>query len=240
MPDATDESPEQRAYHVTAWCDRTFTTSFSLDAASPEEALMKAKEQAHDEPAEECDGDYPWDTFTVEDDGGVIVVREQPSSATPALLNALAEAERKSSESLARYKFLMFGYWAAIWVHLNRIEGTKRPNPWKEQVNAARLMIARHQLHTQSVTPPAGPSHYGIGVNNDDGDCYDIVIKRGDRPIATLIATEGEVESLVRAGNAYPELHNAAIEVIQDWQETSAVTPEAIARLQAAMNRGAA
>jgi hypothetical protein len=84
------------------------------------------------------------------------------------------------------------------------------------------------------------PPKYSIGINNDDGDCYDIAILQNGRPIATLIATEGEVEPLVRAGNAHPELHNAAIEVIQDWQETSAVTPEAIARLQAAMNRGAA
>lgn len=47
-------------------------------------------------------------------------------------------AEAKAWDSLARYKFTMFGYWAGIWVHLNRIEGTKRPNPWASLVNVAR------------------------------------------------------------------------------------------------------
>lgn len=48
------------------------------------------------------------------------------------------EAEAKAWDSLSRYKFQMFGYWAAIWVHLNRIGGFKRPNPWKCLVDTAR------------------------------------------------------------------------------------------------------
>lgn len=51
---------------------------------------------------------------------------------------ALAEAEHKAWDALARYKFQMFGYWAAIWVHLNRIDGRKRPNPFKSAVLHAR------------------------------------------------------------------------------------------------------
>lgn len=51
---------------------------------------------------------------------------------------ALAEAEEKAWDSLSRYKFQMFGYWAALWVHFNRIGGFKRPNPWKSLVYAAR------------------------------------------------------------------------------------------------------
>lgn len=50
----------------------------------------------------------------------------------------IVEAEAKAWESLARYKFQMFGYWAAIWVHLNRISGQQRPNPWSGLVVAAR------------------------------------------------------------------------------------------------------
>jgi hypothetical protein len=53
------------------------------------------------------------------------------------------------------------------------------------------------------------PPEYSIGINNDDGDCYDIVIKQGDRPIATLIAPEGDVEPLVRAGNCHQTLIDA-------------------------------
>jgi hypothetical protein len=56
------------------------------------------------------------------------------------LSDEIGEAERKAIDSLARYKFAMFGYWAGIWVHLNRIEGKKRPNPFKRLVKQAQLM----------------------------------------------------------------------------------------------------
>jgi hypothetical protein len=56
----------------------------------------------------------------------------------PKMADALAEAEAKAIDSLARYKFQMFGYWAAIWVHLNRISGAKRPSPFSALVHAAR------------------------------------------------------------------------------------------------------
>jgi hypothetical protein len=51
------------------------------------------------------------------------------------LFDELETAERKAWESLAGYKFQMFGYWAAIWVHLNRVtseamNAKPRPNPW--------------------------------------------------------------------------------------------------------------
>lgn len=58
------------------------------------------------------------------------------------LLVELVEAEKKAWESLSRYKFQMFGYWAAIWVHLNRISGGKRPNPWTNLVHVARERTA--------------------------------------------------------------------------------------------------
>ena len=54
------------------------------------------------------------------------------------LRRELDEAERKAIDALGRYKFQMFGYWAAIWVHLNRISGLKRPNPFRHLVVAAR------------------------------------------------------------------------------------------------------
>jgi hypothetical protein len=56
------------------------------------------------------------------------------------LIQELDEAEKKAINSLARYKFNMFGYWAAIWVHLNRISGQNRPNPFKRLVQTAREM----------------------------------------------------------------------------------------------------
>jgi hypothetical protein len=50
----------------------------------------------------------------------------------------LAAAETKAWEALARYKFWMFGYWAADWVRLNRRLQSKRPNPFKQLVVLAR------------------------------------------------------------------------------------------------------
>ena len=52
----------------------------------------------------------------------------------------IQEAADKALASLARYKFVMFGYWAGIWVHLNRIEGKRRPSPFAELVQAARVI----------------------------------------------------------------------------------------------------
>ena len=52
----------------------------------------------------------------------------------------MADAETKAIDSLSRYKFAMFGYWAGIWVHLNRISGMKRPNPFNKLVNLAKNM----------------------------------------------------------------------------------------------------
>ena len=51
----------------------------------------------------------------------------------------IANAEAKALDALARYKFQMFGYWAAIWVHMNRLDGGKRPNPFRHIVAAARV-----------------------------------------------------------------------------------------------------
>lgn len=49
-------------------------------------------------------------------------------------------AKRKALESLARYKFQMFGYWAAIWVHLNKISEANEPNPFRELVKLAKKL----------------------------------------------------------------------------------------------------
>lgn len=59
-------------------------------------------------------------------------------NTTDRLLVELDEAEAKAWDALGRYKFQMFGYWAAIWVHLNRIAGANRPNPWTGLVQTAR------------------------------------------------------------------------------------------------------
>ena len=54
------------------------------------------------------------------------------------------EAYDKAIDSLARYKFMQFGYWSAIWIHLNQIEGGD-PNPFKGLVEQARNIQAKDQ-----------------------------------------------------------------------------------------------
>lgn len=61
-----------------------------------------------------------------------------PRQVEKRLRLEMQEAERKAFDSLARYKFLMFGYWAGVWVNLNNIGGYKRPNPFAALVAEAR------------------------------------------------------------------------------------------------------
>lgn len=57
------------------------------------------------------------------------------------LHNLKLEAKRKALESLARYKFMMFGYHAALWVSLNSIDTEKEHNPFKPIVDNARQLL---------------------------------------------------------------------------------------------------
>ncbi len=65
----------------------------------------------------------------------------------------LDEAEFKAIDALGRYKFTMFGYWAGIWVHLNKLlEDKKRPNPFRNFV-----VLAKDELETNSF--PGDPNY---------------------------------------------------------------------------------
>ncbi len=57
------------------------------------------------------------------------------------LRSDLAKAELKAWESLARYKFWMFGYHAADVVRINRRLRLKRPNPFRVIVMVAREVL---------------------------------------------------------------------------------------------------
>jgi hypothetical protein len=63
------------------------------------------------------------------------------------ILQEMDIAEAKAWDSLSRYKFQMFGYWASIWVHLNRISKSHRSNPWKELVHFAKTGGSNVSLH---------------------------------------------------------------------------------------------
>ena len=57
-----------------------------------------------------------------------------------AVRSLMATTAAKAWESLARYKFWMFGYHAAQWVLLNQLfpARSRQPNPWKPLVRIAR------------------------------------------------------------------------------------------------------
>lgn len=63
-------------------------------------------------------------------------------NAAERLAAEIDEAEAKAIDALARYKFTMFGYWAGIWVHLNKIEGNRRPSPFRALVKVAKAVQA--------------------------------------------------------------------------------------------------
>lgn len=65
------------------------------------------------------------------------------------ILDALVEAEAKAWDALSRYKFWMFGYWSAIWVHLNHLAGLKLPNPWKKIVGIAKKEVGSEKVCRQ-------------------------------------------------------------------------------------------
>ena len=56
------------------------------------------------------------------------------------VLGARLEAEHKALDSLARYKFEMFGYWAAAWVKFNALlpNADRLGNPFRDLVALAR------------------------------------------------------------------------------------------------------
>ena len=64
-------------------------------------------------------------------------------------------AERHAWDALGRYKFVMFGYWCGVWVHLNRLCATQKPNPWRDLVAAARRHRRRHD--EDRTTQPGRP-----------------------------------------------------------------------------------
>jgi hypothetical protein len=47
----------------------------------------------------------------------------------------------KAIRSLARYKFVMFGYHAGQWVLLNRLSGNEQANPFRGFVQLARAIL---------------------------------------------------------------------------------------------------
>lgn len=73
-------------------------------------------------------------------------MKRSPEIIVEQINRGMAEAERRAIDALSRYKFQMFGYWAAIWVHLNEISGGNHRNPFREFVVLAK------QRRNQAIT----------------------------------------------------------------------------------------
>lgn len=58
----------------------------------------------------------------------------------PRVREAKLDAQHKAIDALARYKFIMFGYWAAIWTYLNNLDDHKDPSPFALLVQEARKL----------------------------------------------------------------------------------------------------
>lgn len=65
------------------------------------------------------------------------------------------EAERKAWLSLARSKYLMFGYHAAIWVNLVRhvLHDKTRPSPFRKLVGLAKSYELRVMMEREGIEP---------------------------------------------------------------------------------------
>lgn len=57
------------------------------------------------------------------------------------ILNELRAKETVAWDSLSKYKFIMFGYHAAVWVTLNRIHHCRQRNPFLDAVKLAKTKI---------------------------------------------------------------------------------------------------
>lgn len=71
-----------------------------------------------------------------------------PETVSPEIQKieaAMADAEETAIDSLARYKFFMFGYWAAQWVNLNKLLPKPKPNPFAGFVQMARQTKGANQ-----------------------------------------------------------------------------------------------
>ncbi len=64
--------------------------------------------------------------------------------------DAKQEAFETAIDSLSRYKFMMFGYWAAIWIYLNQLDDQKEHNPFRELIVMARDIQSRTQEPTHT------------------------------------------------------------------------------------------
>jgi len=96
----------------------------------------------------------------------------------------------------------------------------------RNNVIASDIALDDYRLcNRYDAAPPAG-AEYTIGVDNDDGDCYDIAILQGGKPLATVIVPDAEIHPLLHAGNCFGELVRALEAMLLCFAGDCLVTPE--------------
>ena len=96
-----------KTYRIHAWCDRPFISWLEIKAATPEEAVAKARRQDAEllDAAEECNSGYPWSEFTAYDESGkqllhVLDAEARLRDAAPVLRDTLLDV----AQELAGFK----------------------------------------------------------------------------------------------------------------------------------------
>ena len=95
------------------------------------------------------------------------------------VLNRRDEAGRKAWDALSKYKFWMFGYWAAAYIKYNQLlSGEHRAgNPFRALVKLARVVILGDKaepvvLDLKALPHPEDASwgELWTAINNDDAE----------------------------------------------------------------------
>ena len=73
-----------------------------------------------------------------------------------AIVEGMADAERKAWEAMSGYKFWMFGYHAARWVNYNHLLPKQEPSPFKDAVHLARRKV--DEAEGQAAMPLEAPA----------------------------------------------------------------------------------
>jgi hypothetical protein len=102
------------------------------------------------------------------------------------------EAQHKAIDALARYKFMMFGYWAALWTHLNNLGSHKDPNPLAPLVQEARRL--RGLNPTDILTQDA--QKRGLSLEEPDDDTLEL--RQHGKAIARFSQTGVEVDNVLK------------------------------------------
>ncbi len=103
------------------------------------------------------------------------------------------EAERKAIDALGRYKFMMFGYWAAFWTHLNKLGSHQDPNPFAPLVQEARRL---RELNPPTILTKEAEQR-GLSLEEPNADDT-LELRQHGKVIARFTQTGVEVDNVLK------------------------------------------